>query len=126
MSASLISIHDSRLARHYFEAERRKLELRIVEENTVEVSSHSRRGLWHRVELIGDEARCYCEATEVCSHLALALSYFFPVTCFFKWDCEESAKFIDLRHRIKTNGTLTRSEKRRITRAIREREEVAA
>jgi hypothetical protein len=102
----------------FAEAERRRLAYRIAESNVIEVSSATRAGLWHQVQLIGDEVRCTCEATEACTHQALACSYWFPVTCLWKWTQEEADEFAGLRRRIQTNE-LTTSEKRRVNRSMR-------
>lgn len=127
MSNHLISIFHERL-RHLYD-ETLGFEL-SDDSNVLFVQSASRPHLMHKVTLEGDAIRCTCETTEglACRHRATAAAYYFPVRCWLAWATEDSAKFLDLRHRIRTGGKLTRSEKRRLTKSIREREavEVAA
>lgn len=123
MSAIWIEVEDSRLARLYFEAERRGLDYRLTADlNVIEVTSYTRKGLWHRVELFDSKVRCFCESSEgkACTHQALAVSHW-RRDLWFKWFTEDCAKFIKFDHKINTGASLTRSERIRLNKAIRAR-----
>lgn len=117
MSNHLISITDERLARLY--NERIAFEL-SDDDNLIYVQSVSRPRIMHRVVLEGDAIRCSCETTEgqACKHRATGAAHWFPVRCLFRWQQAAQEKFINLRHRIRT-GELTKSERRRLGRAVR-------
>jgi hypothetical protein len=121
MSNHLIDKSDERLARLYDDS--LAYELSVDDDNVMYVQSKSRPTLMHRVELIGQKIKCTCETTEgqACKHRATAAAHWFPVSCFYQWQCADSNKFTDLRHRINTKGKLSRTEKQRITRLVRER-----
>jgi hypothetical protein len=109
---TFITKSDERLFKLWKEAERRNLQSRQVEENIFEVSSFTRKDLWHRVEILGDEARCSCEAATInnlaCSHLALVFSILFPVTCYLAWSNREHEEWAEkeLKKRLKLTARL--------------------
>ncbi|MDT5061466.1 MAG: hypothetical protein QOH63_1925 [Acidobacteriota bacterium] len=96
MSSLFIHKSDERLFKLWKESERRNLQSRQVEENTFEVSSFTRKSLWHRVEVVGDEARCSCESTvPQCTHISLVFSILFPATCYLAWVNQEHAEWAE-------------------------------
>jgi len=80
----------------YKEAVRRKLVTRQVDASIFEVQSFTRPNLWHRVEVVGDEARCFCESkVPQCTHIAIVLSEIFPVTCGELFDSMERREYAE-------------------------------
>ncbi len=78
------------------EAERRNLQWRRIDASTFEVSSFSRRGLWHVVDIISEEASCHCESTvPQCSHIALIFASIFPVSCGDAWSNREHREYAE-------------------------------
>lgn len=126
MSNHLINIHDERLARLYFLAEQRHLDYELdTGFAAMWVDSFSNPENTYYMSIKDEEVKCHCKAAlagQACTHAAVYVAHFYP-SIWLKWFSDECAEFLKLRHKIITNARLTLSEKRKVNRAIREREE---